>query len=200
MLYQRVGGHSDILQGICFVYSRLYGMLHNMLYQHKKNLHILTIHLGAVPGRTCSVPISSFFAGRGCCKRARRSDFFNRASRKFSRCTSFIKWVIHSHSRQQYQHWYSWDIFECASSFLPPAWVTAAWYDYKRCLWKHYQTCYCAAMHFISGASPWNVGRSSTLCFARMVDAVRWFGPCSRGWSTKTLTCRSKIMAWHFWM
>ena len=37
---------SDILQGICFVYSRLYGMLHNMLYQHKNNHHILTKHLG----------------------------------------------------------------------------------------------------------------------------------------------------------
>ena len=58
MLYQCVGGlcasscsrrqevATDILQGICFVYSRLYGMLHNMLYQHKNNHHILTKHLG----------------------------------------------------------------------------------------------------------------------------------------------------------
>ena len=30
----------------CFVYCRLYGMLHNMPYQHKNNLQILTKHLG----------------------------------------------------------------------------------------------------------------------------------------------------------
>ena len=58
MLYQCVGGlctsscsrcqevATDILQGICFVYSRVYSMLHNMLYQHKNNHHILTKHLG----------------------------------------------------------------------------------------------------------------------------------------------------------
>ena len=62
MLYQHVGGlcvsscsccqqvATDILQGICFVYSRVYSMLHNMLYQHKNNLHVLTKHLGHCQG------------------------------------------------------------------------------------------------------------------------------------------------------